>query len=406
MRLQRATIVNHCAQDISRLVVEDARLEPIAIDEAARTAPRAEVLVRSRRHGTKRLPVHGNPRSAHWRIALHLEREHEPIVVEIDRESAKQSHPLALKRRPGQKHRALLWALADTIILSVYDETDAVSWMKDLDDALQLSEMDMPGTHDSCARFGGVAYECQSMTIAEQLDAGIRFFDIRCRHYQDAFPIHHDAYYQNQDFGPDVVDVCLAFLQKHPRECIVMSVKNEYNETDNTQTYQQTFDAYIQNSRSSWYLGDTIPTLGEVRGKIVLIRRFQADSVPLGIDASPWADNATFAVSNAASLRIQDNYDVPTLCNIDDKWDQVRSLLDDARSGSRDDWYFNFCSGAVGASPENIAKGTPGIRGINDFLLQYLLENPTGRLGVIGMDFPEYPLNNALTTEIIAHNSR
>lgn len=47
--------------------------------------------------------------------------------------------------------------------------------------------------------------------LADQLNAGIRYVDIRCRQIQDIFAIHHDAYYLSLNFGSGVRDVCIAF---------------------------------------------------------------------------------------------------------------------------------------------------------------------------------------------------
>ena len=66
-------------------------------------------------------------------------------------------------------------------------------WMADLDDTRMVAELTIPGTHDSGARFDlaqGLA-KCQDLTIADQLAAGVRFFDLRCRHVQDQFLIYH-----------------------------------------------------------------------------------------------------------------------------------------------------------------------------------------------------------------------
>ncbi|MBN2843687.1 MAG: hypothetical protein JXM68_11380, partial [Sedimentisphaerales bacterium] len=50
------------------------------------------------------------------------------------------------------------------------------NWMQDLKDTALLSQLSIPGTHDSGARFepiGGTA-KCQNLTIAEQLAIGVR----------------------------------------------------------------------------------------------------------------------------------------------------------------------------------------------------------------------------------------
>jgi 1-phosphatidylinositol phosphodiesterase len=238
------------------------------------------------------------------------------------------------------------------------------------------------------------------MTLADQLSAGVRFLDIRCRHFHDAFAIHHLGEYQNLEFGPGVVDVCLTFLDHHPRECVVMSIKEEFYSWGCSRSFQRTLEAYIAASPASWYLGDSVPRLGDVRGRIVLLVR---EKLPLGIDANPWRDNDTFSIDNNAQLRIQDEYRVPTVFNIDDKWDKVKALANEAQVGSQSRWYINFSSGTQGTSPETIAKGSPGIRGVNDFLFDYLVATPATRVGTIMMDFPEYP-GEGLIEELISHN--
>ena len=55
-------------------------------------------------------------------------------------------------------------------------------WCQKLDDSLLISEISIPGTHDSCATYG--SYNClktQSWDLNTQLYAGIRYFDIRCQ---------------------------------------------------------------------------------------------------------------------------------------------------------------------------------------------------------------------------------
>ncbi len=62
-----------------------------------------------------------------------------------------------------------------------------------------------------------------------------------------------------------------------------------------TRTFEQTFDAYVKKAPSSWSLGTAVPALSDARGKIVLVRRFAA-AAPKGIDATKWADKATFTL--------------------------------------------------------------------------------------------------------------
>jgi 1-phosphatidylinositol phosphodiesterase len=263
----------------------------------------------------------------------------------------------------------------------------ATGWMQSLPDNYLLSQLSIPGSHDAGARFEPVAgtAKCQSLTIAEQLNAGIRFLDIRCRHIDNAFAIHHGSIYQNLNFD-DVLNACFTFLNSNPGECIVMCVKEEYDATNNTRTFEQTFDTYTQKNPSHWYQGAAIPTLGSVRGKIVLARRSGATTTPKGIAATNWADNTTFTINNTESqLRVQDNYVVPDN-NV--KWTNVTNLLTEAKSGSSSTLYINFTSG-YRSLIFSIPSITTVSNNINPRISSYFTTNTQGRYGIIPMDFSD-----------------
>ncbi len=146
-------------------------------------------------------------------------------------------------------------------------------WMRDLDGKRRLSELSIPGTHNAGATLEPIPGTacCQSLSIAEQLAAGVRFLDIRCRHLNDSFSIYHG-----------IADQKL------------------------------TFAIYTAKNPALWSLGEDIPTLAAARGRIVLFRRFRASS-KLGIDASGWPDSATFT---SGKIRVQDCYQVASTCSI------------------------------------------------------------------------------------------
>lgn len=263
--------------------------------------------------------------------------------------------------------------------------TSLNAWLGVIADNTSLSNISIPGTHDSGARFepiGGTA-KCQNLTIREQLDAGTRFLDIRCRHIGDAFAIHHGSIYQNMNFT-DVLNAVYDFLAANPTETVVMSVKEEYDPTNNTRSFEQTFDSYTQLNPSKWYLSATVPTLGSVRGKIVLLRRFGASTTPKGIDATNWADNTTFSINNGdANLRVQDQYVVP---DNNGKWTSITNLLTEAKNGDQSVLYVNFTSGY-----KSLIFGIPSIttvsNAINPQINTYFTNNTHGRYGIIPMDF-------------------
>ena len=47
--------------------------------------------------------------------------------------------------------------------------------MAAIPDDRKLSELSIPGTHDTMAKYGGDVPECQSMTLSQQLASGIRW---------------------------------------------------------------------------------------------------------------------------------------------------------------------------------------------------------------------------------------
>lgn len=282
-------------------------------------------------------------------------------------------------------------ALAGSLLISIISLSAAPfmssNWMAALDSSKSLAQFSIPGTHDSGARyelFPGTT-KCQTLTIAEQLAIGVRYLDIRCRHIKNAFDIHHGPVFQHMTFD-DVLAACLSFLKNNPTECIIMSVKEEYLPSNNTRSFEQTFDAYVAKMPDKWYLTGTVPALGQARGKIVLLRRFDAKSLPQGIDATNWPDDAAFTINNgSAKLKIQDEYIVR---DDNEKWTAIQKLYAEASSTNGDYLYVNFTSGYR----PNLLR-IPNIPAVSDVidpgLTKYFSGKRKGRFGITVMDFTD-----------------
>lgn len=74
------------------------------------------------------------------------------------------------------------------------------NWMADLPNSARISELSIPGTHDTMSIApiptlptldGGVITETQSMPLSVQLNSGIRAFDIRLRQVAMGLFLHH-----------------------------------------------------------------------------------------------------------------------------------------------------------------------------------------------------------------------
>lgn len=221
-------------------------------------------------------------------------------------------------------------------------------WMSQVNNAVPLSSLSIPGSHNSAALyepFPGTA-KCQDYTVGDQLSMGVRFLDIRLRHCNNQLKVYHGPIDQRQDFT-GILNQTTRFLSINPSECIIMSIKEEYTSSGNNESFEQAFLRYVNNPayKSYWWRNRYIPTLGEVRGKIVLFRRFNgAPEVSGGIDMSHWPDNASFTNNDSknAVIEVQDQYQVNHLEN---KEKLVIQMIDTAANNSSNRWYINFASG-------------------------------------------------------------
>ncbi|RPD45743.1 phosphatidylinositol-specific phospholipase C domain-containing protein [Hymenobacter sediminis] len=267
------------------------------------------------------------------------------------------------------------------------------NWMGSVDATLSLAQLSIPGTHDSGARFESISgtAKCQNLTIGEQLNAGVRFLDVRCRHIDNSFTIHHGAVYQNLNFS-DVRAACLEFLRANPTECIIMSIKEEHTPSNNTRTFEQTLNAFLQENPDKWYVGESVPTLGQVRGKIVLLRRYAA-TTPKGVDATNWADNTSFEINtSAAQLKVQDQYKVS---DNNAKWTAMNTLLTEAKASTNNRLILNYASGYK-PGLFGIPSITTVSNNINPRLTTFFTAQGKGRFGIIPMDFAEASRNSLI----------
>lgn len=191
----------------------------------------------------------------------------------------------------------------DWITYSSY--VDGPCWMKYVDDNKFLDELSIPGTHDSgtCSVDNDTEpqssqVKCQQDYIPTQLLEGIRYFDIRLGKgdnpgidHGDYYLLKKDAYFMHLS---DVIGYFKTFLNENPTEALIMLVSRGNDEaTDDSVT--TAFANVMDNNSDLFYTSSHVPTLNEVRGKIVLLRRFKlaGDSVDghtWGLDLTEWDD--------------------------------------------------------------------------------------------------------------------
>ena len=158
------------------------------------------------------------------------------------------------------------------------------NWMRNIPDSSLISEINIPGTHDTCARFIRLSHitQCQDKSVTEQLNMGVRFIDLRVRLQKKKLVLVHGVATCYEDkkkkkplFLDSIITECRKFLSLNPEETILLSLKR-----DDGPSSEEAFDFFYKNyvkNDAFWYLENRIPTLGEVRGKIVLFNRCAVD---------------------------------------------------------------------------------------------------------------------------------
>lgn len=98
------------------------------------------------------------------------------------------------------------------------------AWMTGIDDNALLRHIAIPGSHDAGTRGILWAGETQTYTIAQQLQSGTRYFDLRVHEKGDKYVIFHSIL--------DGIEFCKVlgaireFIQTHPSEVILLDFQH------------------------------------------------------------------------------------------------------------------------------------------------------------------------------------
>lgn len=338
----------------------------------------------------------------------------------------------------------------------------AAQWMAAVDDAKSLTELTIPGTHDSCAydvssiNYGYLLYlleilpaaepvtlflkallalgtpiaihvtrslaQCQTLDIPSQLNKGIRFLDIRLKKEGSTLQAYHGIIKLPLTL-PEIMGACYDFLGHNPGETIVVCINNEGSGSN---PIDDLVAAEIAQHAEKWYTGTLVPQLRQVRGKVLLLRRYAAATAAnqIGIDArSVWPNAKNPQVENVRNdhgqyFSIQDDYNGYELTELDHKFkNHVKPFLELAADKKYPgNLFINFTSGMgihgivvlpPPVYPKTLAKGEESyssFQGTNKLLLDDLNGKEKAALGLIPMDFPEYPASGMLIRKLFQTN--
>jgi 1-phosphatidylinositol phosphodiesterase len=266
------------------------------------------------------------------------------LTVEVDGQRYRIDTPTASQRSttltplsPDPQHEFTGVYLCESSYLAIYSSAKLDSWMSKLPSHLPISALSIPGTHNSPTYHKALpSVRCQSVGVNFQLENGVRFLDIRVQPEshddvsRDGLVLVHSAFpvaLTGSKYFRDLVDTVFAFLDANPTETVIVSVKREgIGKATDVHLSKVLHEHYTSDDRR-WFTENRIPTLGEVRSKIILLRRFGIDSSlheknngqGWAMDGESWPDNCADGLCTSGEIRVQDFYEVAYHQNIGKK---------------------------------------------------------------------------------------
>lgn len=228
------------------------------------------------------------------------------------------------------------------LVKQMLQEHKGETWMSRISDDVNIASLSVPGTHNSaaCFKLSAPSVQCQGKSITHQLENGVRYLDIKLsKNYMSRgenvndlivvhgkFPVKLSGAYKFKK----VLSEVYTFLDKHPTETVLLSVKLEntmLNWNAKTDEFAKVlFEKYIAHNRNKWYLSNKIPTLQYARGKVVLLRRFPV--IPGGVYKkfgipSIWNTNDY----DDTNICVQDYNIIKTANDIPKKADMIKEMI-------------------------------------------------------------------------------
>ena len=270
-------------------------------------------------------------------------------------------------------------------------------WMKNIPNSQTIAKMSIPGTHDAGTSTIPesqiyLTAHTQNFPIIDQTKDGIRCFDIRLKHdmkFGHTFTCLEDFYQTMEEWDE--------FLKANPSEFIIAMIgSDEYGQwsKEMCDNFKQIINKYPHR-----FIQDFKPTttLGEVRGKILVIKR--QEQCPYGLhlqfkekaaDESGKKYNYTRkGYFDSGFFRVTDNYkQFKSYKKLDNVMASLREAFED-RNENR--WYITFNSISWGPrhhTPQEYAIGAKLVRyPMNQSLYEKLDQRDYTNFGILMLDF-------------------
>lgn len=282
----------------------------------------------------------------------------------------------------------------------------ADDWMARIDDYVYITQVSIPGTHDSATGHGftgflGVLFgesmgRTQDKTIAEQWEAGVRAFDLRPCVDGDELRINHGILSTTLTLADALNTIC-TLLDEHPTEAAIVIMRHEDDGDGGDTSWSKMVVALLNEDNIKAHSADfkAVLTLGQCRGKMLLFSRDKYATNPVsGGFISGWSHSANYtdqtkgtitAKSISVPCYVQDFYDVSADGATATKSAAITTMLSfySVRNNNNRLWCINHTSGYTESSSDGYRQNA-SIQ--NKVVIDYLTET-AGPTGIIMMDY-------------------
>ena len=313
----------------------------------------------------------------------------------------------------------------DTIVVAYDLSTPATDWLSMVKDDTKVCKLSIPGTHDTMTGMGfyqpvlkyifNLTAISQVSTLGEQMNSGLRFFDIRPVVSTDTIAKKKILRLTHGISELDItfewtIDQLQAYLKAHPTEFFIAKLQFDNGFEDQKDLFTLLNNVMQMPKYKGLFIENWRPdiTVGEMRGKILWLSRYDLRQLqPLyhyPIVYCDWPDEdpdieedldpvaqrncAMYNMNDTtvkARLYKQDYYKTTTATRMKNKQKTVIDMMHSAReanAGSENIWIVNHCSAYTEVSPRGYITNAANLHP----LVVEDMQKYEGTVGIMPMD--------------------
>ena len=313
----------------------------------------------------------------------------------------------------------------DTIVVAYDLTTPATDWLGMVKDDTKVCKLSIPGTHDTMTGMGfyqpvlkyifNLTAISQVSTLGEQMNSGLRFFDIRPVVSTDTIAKKKILRLTHGISELDItfewtIDQLQAYLKAHPTEFFIAKLQFDNGFEDQKDLFALLNNVMQMPKYQGLFIENWRPdiTVGEMRGKILWLSRYDLRTLqPLyhyPIVYCDWPDEdpdieedldpvaqrncAMYNMNDTtvkARLYKQDYYKTTTATRMKNKQKTVIDMMHSAReanAGSENIWIVNHCSAYTEVSPRGYITNAANLHP----LVVEDMQKYEGTVGIMPMD--------------------